>query len=283
MATANKQVLTAIYRRAYSRAVGESSASLSPFQNIDMSNADFVRRGFAAPGERFAVPNTSLVVRWVRARTTGIVQGSLIIAYAGRTGTASAGSATALTAPAATQYLNADIAGALLNTTGGTGPNQTRDIQDSDEAATSVLNVVPPDYTVYTLQSAMPEAFSPVIDATTTYGIYAPWEVGASSGVTDFVTGVALTSVTNGNWTLMVEEGPVPTLCVGSTDPLVALQGVVPSATAGTAKGLYLTAATAADAVIQAKENGRIFGRPLFAYSGASALRLVDVYGRFKQ
>lgn len=277
MATGNKQVLGGIYRRAYCRAAGESSASAAAFVNIDMTNADFVRRlGFAAAGERFAVPGTSLVVRWVRARSTGIVAGGLVIAYAGRTGTASAGSASTLTAPAATQYLLADIGGGIISTTGGTGPNQNRDIVDSDEAATSLLTVVPPDLTVYVAAASLPEAFSPVIDATTTFGIYCPWEVQQQTAATDLVTGVALGTVTNGNWTLIVEEGPVPTLCVGSTDALVALGRVVPSATANTAKGPTAGGITASEASL-------VFGRSLFAYSGAAALRLVDVFGRFKQ
>lgn len=273
MSTANRASLMALYKSPYNRFVGESSES--PFAGINWTDTKYKSRAFCAPGERFPVPNTNTIIRWVRVRGSGVVAGTLLKLYAGRTGTLA--SATAGTVTTASTLAVTDVGEGIFSTTGGTGLNQHRHIYDSDGATNaSKLTLLESDNSNYQTDASLPEALSPVPDATTTFRIYCPWEVQPSAAVTDLISAVALGTVDDGNWTMVVEEGLVPARVVGSTDALTADGLVVPSATAGVGKGLTAAGITAAEAA-------RVFARSIDAYSGAAALRLIDVFGRFRQ
>ena len=76
-------------------------------------------------------------------------------------------------------------------------------------------------------------------------------------------SGVAVNAVTINEWSWFQIEGYCPLVrAIGSTDPFVRGEAVVPSATAGTARGLT-TAATTADEIAQK------IGKALHAYAGA--------------
>jgi hypothetical protein len=173
-------------------------------------------------------------------------------------------------------FADNDLNGAFLATTGGTGPNQFRTPLEYDSAANATIRVSKRDsqYDLADISSA--DAYSVSPDATTTFSLYVPYEVTPCTAVTDFVSCVALSTVTQNNWTLVADMGPVPVLTIGSTDAAVAGDGAYPSATLGTCKG-----PTAAG--ITAQEASRLFGIFIDAYSGAAALRLVDLLGRFAQ
>jgi hypothetical protein len=273
MSDANKGYLMALYKTPYFRALGESSET--PFANLDITDANYQKRAFCAPGERFAVPNSNIVIRWVRVRGSGVVAGTLLKLYAGRTGTLA--SATAGTVTTATTLPVSDVGAGIFSTTGGTGLNQHRHIYDSDGATNaSKLTLLESDISNYLSDASLPEALNPVPDATTTWRIYCPWEVQPHAAATDRITAVALGTVTDGNWTFVVEEGLVPARVVGTTDALTADGFVVPSATAGVGKGVTTAGITAGDASL-------VFARSIDAYSGAAALRLIDMFGRFRQ
>lgn len=277
----NKGFSSAVYGDLIKRALGGSSAL--PGAGINLTYDEFMKRGPAAPGERFSSPYGSTVLRWVRVRGAGVVIGSPLKRFLGdasRTGTAPAGS-TALVFNTADTLLNADIAGAILSIIAGTGLGQHRPILESDEgAATSKLGVVAPDLANYIDSAKLPEVFNPIPDNTSGYSIYADWEVTRQTGDTDAVSGVALGTVGDGNFTLMVEQGPAPCDCAGNTDAITAGGLIVPSSTAGRAKGIDMTPA---DVNVALREAALYFAIGLHAWTAASGLALVDVLGRFRQ
>jgi len=276
----SKGLLSAAYKAAFSRATGDSSAS--PFAGVNLTYDEFVKRGHAAPGERFGSQFGSVVLRWVRVRGANVVMGSPLKRFVGdatRTGTFSA--ATKTTVTSADTLLNADIGGALLSVIAGTGLGQHRPILESSEAVgASVLSTVPPDLVNYIDIEKMPEIWNPVLDATSQYSIYADWEVTRQTANTDPVSCVALGTVADGNLTLVVEEGPAFCDCAGDTDAITANGLVVPSSTAGRAKGVDMTPA---DVNVALREAMLHFGIGLHGWTAASGLALVDVLGRFKQ
>lgn len=269
---------SSIYRRIASKALGEGLAAA--FGNCDVSDADFARIGKLGgkPGGVYTDPIHGIRLRIVRVRGAAVAAiGTTLKRYiggTGRTGTFSA--ATKALVTTTSTFADNEIGGAFLATTGGTGPNQFRNVLEFDSAANATIRVAKRDsqYDLADIASADAYAVSP--DATTTFSLYAPWEVTPCSAVADFVSCVSLSTVTQDNWTIVAEKGPVPVLTVGSTDAATAGGGAYPSATLGTAKG-----PTAAG--ITAQEASRLFGIFIDAYSGAAALRLVDLLGRFAQ
>jgi hypothetical protein len=275
MMNASQSLLSALYRRIASKALGEGLAAA--FASLDIADSKFYQLGMN-PGDRGTDPIHGVTIRAVRARGAAIAAaGTTLKRYiggTGRTGTLSAATKAVLTTPST--FADNDIGGAFIQTTGGTGPNQFRSVLEFDSAALATITVAKRDREYDLADIASADALAVLPDNTTTFSIYAPWEVTPCTAVTDLVSAVSLGAVTQDNWTLVVEKGPVPTLTVGSTDAAVAGRGAFPSATLGTCKGATAAGVTAAEALVQ-------FGVFIDAYSGAAALRLVDLLGRFAQ
>lgn len=271
-------ISSSIYRRIASKALGEGLAAA--FGNCDVSDADFARIGKLGgmPGGKYTDPIHGVRLRIMRVRGAAVAAvGTTLKRYiggTGRTGTFSA--ATKAVVTTTSTFADNDIGGAFLSTTGGTGPNQFRNVLEFDSAANATITVAKRDSQYDLAAISTPDAYSVSPDATTTFSLYAPWEVTPCTAVTDFVSCVALSTVTQDNWTLVADMGPVPVLTVGSTDAATQGGPAFPSATLGTAKGPTAAGITAAEAA-------RMFGIFIDAYSGAAALRLVDLLGRFAQ
>lgn len=271
-------ISSSIYRRIASKALGEGL--WQAFGNCDVSDADFARIGKLGgkPGGKYVDPIHGIRLRIMRVRGAAVAAiGTTLKRYiggTGRTGTFSA--ATKALVTTTSTFADNDIGGAFLSTTGGTGPNQFRNVLEFDSAANATIRVSKRDSQYDLADIAAADAYAVLPDATTTFSIYAPWEVTPCTGVADHVSCVALSTVTQDNWTLVADMGPVPVLTIGSTDAAVAGGVAYPSATLGTAKGPTAAGVTAVESTKQ-------FGIFIDAYSGAAALRLVDLLGRFAQ
>lgn len=264
----------AIFFRAFSAAIGEGS--YNPFANSnDVAYADLANAKLRiGPGQSndFRYGFVDYRFRLVRAKSA-VAQGDLVTPFVRSTGTFA--SSTKAISTTAASYTASELASGLVVTKAGTGLNQLRFIKDnSDDAGASTITVATFDNTYNTDAISTPDAWTTLPDGTTTFTAYCPWDVDKSAAATDFVIGVALNTVTAGNWTIILEKGPAMTKVVGSTDATTALGPVVPSATAGTAKGPTAAGITAAEAA-------RVFGYAVDAYAGAALLRLVQFFGRF--
>jgi hypothetical protein len=271
-------ISSSIYSRIASKALGEELASA--FGNRDVPDADFSRIGKLGgkPGGKYTDPTHGVRLRIMRVRGAAVAGiGTTLKRYiggAGRTGTFSA--ATKAVVTTTSTFADNDIGGAFLQTTGGTGPNQFKNVLEFDSAANATITVSKRDAQYDLAAIASVDAYAVTPDATTTFSLYAPWEVTPCTAVGDFVSAVAISTVTQNNWTLVVDMGPVPILTIGTTDAAVAGDGAYPSSTLGTCKGPTAAGVTAAEAV-------HMFGIFIDAYSGAAARRLVDLLGRFAQ
>jgi hypothetical protein len=218
------------------------------------------------------------VYRAVRARGALTGEGYILKTYAnaaGRVGTADAASTKAIVQTADT-LVKGDLKGGKITIDGGTGLGQMRNIIDNnDTAGASLVTVAKRVASLNRAAITGAQAFDTALDGTSTYNLHCDWEVVETSGVGDTVVGAALGAVTDGNLTIILVESPYAWIrCVGSTDALTALGTLVPSATAGIAKGFTTAGETAAEARLS-------FGSPYAAYTGASAIRMCRLFGKF--
>lgn len=159
--------------------------------------------------------------------------------------------------------------------TAGTGVNQRGYIyKNSDASGASTITVAEKDPSLNKAATAVPDAFDTAPDATSDYSVVVPFQVAKSAAVTDFVVGVAMHTLADGQYGIIQIAGPALVKCVGSTDALSAGGVVVPSATAGVAKGQTTAGITAAEAA-------RVFAVSFDAYTGAAALRHVNLLNRY--
>lgn len=268
-----------IHREAFNRALGTGLAD--SFRSVDITDANFSQLGISK-GQRFPyiIPGTGteFVLRAVRARGA-LLEGSLVKRYvgaAGRIGNLTAASDKAIVVTDDTFVAN-DLAGGIFFITAGTGANQRqRFIRKNSAAAGASTITVAEREGLYpnTTDEDAADALDTAPDGTSDYSVYCDWEVVASAAATDFVVGVSLGVATSGNWTLILETGICLCLQVGSTDAVTAGGALVPSATAGTAKGPLTAGLTATEAMVA-------FGEALSAYAGASALRECYLFGKF--
>ncbi len=217
------QASIAHYLEAFNYGLGEGS--YNPFtRSLDVSHADFMDgKLHGQRGKSWEYKGNTF--RIVRVRSANVVIGSalsLFIGGATRAGTLA--SSTKAVATTALSLTESDVAGGLLFTTGGTGaaPPQLRFIKDNDgTAGATTLTVAERDQAHNIEAISTPDAFTTLPDGTTTYGIFCHWEAKQSAGVSDAITAIALGTVTNGNWTIVIEEGPVNALVVGTTEDSV--------------------------------------------------------------
>lgn len=255
------------FRIPYARHLG--AGSQSAFRDGDVTDAKFREIG-GAPGMVFPFEGNLFAV-YRNRNGSALAEGEIIKLYfnaAARTGTASAG--------AADQFTSADTftAGELVDKsvasyvfiTGGTGPGQRRKITRHASGANAIVYVADYDRSLNLAAASAADKFATVPDATSTYSIVLPWEIVKHSAVGDWIVGVSLSAVTDGNWSVFQIGGFSLVKSVGSTDALVAGSTFVPSATAGVAKGFTTAGETVAEARLS-------FGMPIDAYSGAAALR----------
>lgn len=252
------------YREAFNLALGVGPQNPFSVSSLDVADADFLKLG-GQKGKRWEYKGNTF--RIVRVRGTGVVAGTALSRYIGnaaRTGTFSA--STKAVSTTADTFTESEVIDALIITTGGTGPNQVRRIKEHDASANATVTIAEPDYAHRSYEAiASPEAWTTLPDGTTTYSIYADWEVIPTAGATSVVIGVALATVTNGNWTIIIEDGPCQALVVGTTDATTAGGAVVPSSTAGVLKGPTAAGITAAEAWL-------VCGQAIQVNAGASAL-----------
>ena len=219
------------------------------------------------------------IYRAVRARGALTGEGYILKTYAnaaGRTGTATAASTKAVMVTADT-LVKGDLKGGRVWRPSGTGSTEApRNIVDNNDAAgASTVTVAKRVSHLNRAATTAADGFDTAPDGTSTYNLHCDWEVVETSGVGDTVVGAALGAVTDGNLTIILVESPYALIrCVGSTDALTALGTLVPSATAGIAKGFTTAGETAAEARLS-------FGSPYDAYTGASALRVCRLFGKF--
>lgn len=275
----------ALYRRAFSRALGEGA--YEAFKSLNVSDSDFNELmkkssglGGLRRGQSFHDEITGNRYRIVRARGAITGEGYLLKQYfgaAGRVGNLTAASTRAVLTTD-DSFTARELAGGYVFINAGTGIGELRPIQDNDgTAGASTITVVPagkPPYPGSTVAD-WPDNFTALPDATSDYVSFLPWEVVETSGVGDYVVGAALGAVTSGNWTIVLEEGYGLLRVVGSTDALTAGGPIVPSATAGIGKGFTTAGETAAEARLA-------FGQSLVAYSGASAVWFGRLFGKYR-
>lgn len=262
-----------IYYASLSRALGRGL--FEAFQGLNVSNTDFVelinksKFGGLRRGQSFIDQKTGNRFRLVRARGAITGLGYIVKNYlgaAGRVGNLTAASTKAVltTDDSFTEH---DLAGGYVFLNAGTGLEQLRPIFDNDgTAGASTITLAYKDRSFPGSHTAVDsaDALATAPDATTDYLTVLPWEIVETSAVTDYVVGVALGAVTSGNWTIVQDFGYGLVRAAGDTDALVLDEGIVPSAAAGTAKGLT-TAATDVD------EPHRVFARALAAKATAAS------------
>lgn len=261
----------AIYRRFFSRALGEGK--ISAFKNLDITDADFLglqKELGLRRGQRFLDNETGKVFRLVRARAAFAVGNTLqmYVGNAARLPTATGASTKAIITHNKT-YVDHEVAGGEIFNYSGTDAYEGRFIIDND-GTNNLITVAERDSSIPGVKDTdSPDAFTVAPDGTTISSIVVPYEYIPSAAATDVVKGVALGTTTSGNWTIVQETGLCPTLTDG-TSALAVKDLLVPSATSGTAK--VLNSATAA-------EIPRVFGMIMHAYAVAAAnLCLVDLF-----
>lgn len=116
-----------------------------------------------------------------------------------------------------------------------------------------------------------PDVFVNVPVATNPVSIIRPWQVVATGATTDQPIGVALGTVSSGNYTIIQVAGLAMVLAVGSTTATVVGQPMIPTATAGTLAGI---AAASTGSAIQA-----ITATPFIAkYATSAAAAVIPAY-----
>jgi len=273
----------ALYRAGINRALGEGA--YEAFKGLNVTDADFMeltksnKLGGLRRMQSFVDEMTGNSYRIVRARGAITGEGYLLKQYfgaAGRVGNLTAASTKAVITTDDT-FVAHDLAGGLVFLNAGTGVGELRPIEDNDDTTSLSTITVARKRGTYPGETVAdsPDNFVALPDATTDYVSFVPWEVVETSGVGDYVVAWALGAVTSGNWTIVLEQGYGLVRAVGSTDALTAGGPLVPSGTAGIAKGFTTAGETAAEARLA-------FGQALAAYSGASAVWFGHLFGRFR-
>lgn len=265
----------AIYRRLFSRALGEGA--YSSLKGINMTDADF--RGLQKElglkaGQRFYDIDRGKSYRIVRARST-FAEGNTLKLYfgaAGRNPTFTAATTKAIATTNKT-FVAHDLAGGEVFIYGGTDAYESRYIIDNDDAAgASTITVAEDDSSqanpAARLAINTPDAFTTLPDGTSTAQVVVGWEYVQTTAAVDNTKGIALGAVTSGNWTVVQEGGFGLVLLDGTTDVVLG-DYIGPSATAGTAQQSPATVAGALST----------FGQALAAYTTNSAnLILCDIW-----
>jgi hypothetical protein len=263
----------AAYLASVSRALGKGA--WEAFSSLNVTNSDFIelsksnKLGGLRRGQSLIDEITGNRYRIVRARGAITGLGYIVKNYlgaAGRLGNLTAASTKAVLTTDDT-FVAHDLAGGYVFLNAGTGLEQLRPIIDNDDTSgASTITLATKDRSFPGSHTAVDsaDALATAPDATTDYLTVLPWEIVETSAVTDYVVGVALGAVTDGNWTIVLDEGYGLVRAAGDTDALVLDEGIVPSAAAGTAKGLT-TAGTLAD------EAHRVFARALAAKATAAS------------
>lgn len=273
----------ALYRTAVNRALGDGA--WEAFKGLNVTDSDMSelinskKLGGLGRGQSFTDEVTGNRYRIVRARGTITDEGYLLKQYfgaAGRVGNLVAASTKAVITTD-DSFTAHDLARGLVFLNAGTGVGELRPIMDNDgTVSASTITVVPAGKPPYpgAAVADWPDNFVALPDATTDYVSFVPWEVVHTSGVTDYTVAWALGAVTDGNWTIVLERGYGIFRGVGSTDAFTAGGPIVPSATAGVAKGFTTAGELAAEARLSC-------GMSLVAYSGASAPWFGKLHGKF--
>jgi hypothetical protein len=267
----------AIDRAAFAHWLG--TGRHESFKGANLGIDDLHKLGLE-PGQRVAVDGS--VYRAVRARGAITGEGYILKSYFGaatRTGTVQATFSKTQIVTQETfvkgQFQTPKRRGRVFIDS-GTGIGQLREILKND---TTTLTVAQKTHGLPQIAaSSNPDALGTITDGTSTYSIVCDWEVEMTSGVTDLVGGVALGAVTDGNFTIIVEESPHVLFMVDGNDAgkTAAAAGalIVPSATAGVAN-------PHTEAGITALEASRFFGQLYDIYTGAAALRHGRLFSRF--
>lgn len=273
----------ALYRTSVNRALGDGT--WEAFKGLDVTNSDFLELqktrtalGGLRKGQSFTDEITGNRYRIVRARGTITGEGYILKQYigaAGRVGNLTGASTKAVQVTDDT-FVAHDLVDGYEFINAGTAVGELRTILENDDTAGASTITVAAKRRVYPGETVAdsPDNFVALPDATSDYVAFCPWEVVQTSAVTDYVVACALGAVTDGNWTIVLEQGYGLIRVVGSTDALTAGGPIVPSATAGIGKGFTTAGETAAEARLA-------FGQSIVAYSGASAVWFGRIFGRF--
>jgi len=270
----------AIYRRMFASWMGEGKAG--SLRNLNFTEADAKRLGIRVgdsyecriPGVRGVRSQYAFIVRAFRARGT-ITDGQILMPYA---------AAAARTANAVTPFPKDvittdgaftvdDLRETIVEVVAGTGIGQVRGVFDN---TATKLSVAARDGSLRIAAADTPDALTTALDATSDVSVFDPREAVATAAATDLVTGVALGAVTSGNVSLYCERGLALVKVKGDT-----------GGKAGTSLGLLVPSGVAGEALpdtdagITAAEAATFFGALVHAYTGASALRLALIFGRF--
>lgn len=281
------EISRGIQRTAVSPHLGKGRHNY--FEDVSVPTADVFRELGLEPGDFF--PYEGLILQVVRAQEA-LTKGDILRRSFGgalRSGTVAAAPApTKAAVKTSFNLVEGELATVsrqhpvLSFISSGTGIGQVRQVKKNTGSTDSVspnLLTVAETYEALSFSPSGADTDSP--DAWTTtpasadgIDIIVPWEVEKTAAVTDFAHGVSLGTVTAGDYTVIGIAGSFLTKCVGSVDALTLRGVLVPSATAGVAKGQTTLGITAVEAA-------RVLGWSYSAYSGAAALRLVEWFGSF--
>lgn len=264
-------LLISIHREAFNRAGG--TGWQDAFGTVNVANADFHKVGLSA-GSKFEYLGNEYQV--VRARSA-LAAGDLVKSYTGAAGRiGNIASATKAVLTTDDTFVAHDLIGGIVYINAGTGIGQMRRILANDDAAgASTITVAERDASLPNVLAVdTAEAFDTAPDATSDYVAYCNWEVTQTAGITDYVVGVSLGTVTSGYWTIIQTKGPALIKGAGNTDAIAHGLPVVPSATAGTGKGQTTAGITAVEAA-------RVFAEGLSGFVAASGLAFVRLFGLY--
>jgi hypothetical protein len=261
-------LLYSVHREAFKAAAG--SGWHQSFAGVSVADANFIQMG-GSKGARFEYGQNEYMIG--RNRTGGVLAAGDIVKYrAALTGTITAATKAVLTTDQ-TYTVNEHV-GKILFITAGTGIGQMRRIIANSGGANATITVAQNDGSLGIAAISTPDAFGTLPVNTDTYEIICPWEIVKHAAATDFIIGAALGDVADGEWTIFQTKGIALVSIVGSTDATTAGGPVVPSATAGIAKG-------PTGAGITASEASRVFGIAWDAYNSTAALRPVTLLGKY--
>lgn len=239
------------------------------FSTINVADVDKFLKAGLAPGDFFQYNENIYGV--ARLRTSAGAVGDTVKLYhnaAARLATVTSATNAVLTCSGAA-FVADELVGMYVFVKTGTGIGQRRRILANTTTTITVARYFSP---LQLAATSAPDAFDTTPVNTDTISIFGYGEVEKTTAVTDSVQGVLLGTVTQDNYCVFVAQGPALVNCVGSTDALTAGGPVVPSATAGVAKGFTTAGETAAEARLA-------FGIALDLYAGAKALRHVHLTG----
>lgn len=160
----------------------------------------------------------------------------------------------------------------------GTGIGQLRRILENTTTTIRVARYYP---SLNLAAASAPDAFDTVPVNTDTVSVIGFDEVVKTAGITDVVQGVSRGAITDTRLGVIQVAGP----CLAKVDGTVANSGVtalgllVPSATAGVAKGVNTLAAVLADVDLRVTETRLAFARAFDAHTGATGLRHIFLFG----